>query len=137
MNLDEFEKQLRQQPLRQIPAEWRGEILDAARNVYDPQLSTLNPQPIPWWRELLWPCPQVWAGLAAVWAVILLLNVASHETIEVASRQKSPPSRELIMALQEQRRLFSELIEAAPPVERARTFVPRPRSELPPRTFTV
>jgi hypothetical protein len=137
MNLDEFEKQLQQQPLRHIPAEWRDEILDAARRVAGAQPSTLNPQPFLWWRELLWPCPQAWVGLAAVWAVILVLNVASHETIEVAGRRAAPLSRELIMALQEQRRLFSELIEPAPPVEPARTFVPRPRSELPPRSFPV
>src|SRR5205809_1141912 len=31
MNADDFEKQLQHAPLREVPAQWRGEILDACR----------------------------------------------------------------------------------------------------------
>ncbi|PYK58897.1 MAG: hypothetical protein DME21_14645, partial [Verrucomicrobia bacterium] len=75
MRPEDFEKQLQRQPLRKIPAEWRGEILDAARRAHEPQPS----QPASWWRALLWPCPQAWAGLAAVWVLILALNSVTRE----------------------------------------------------------
>jgi len=134
---DDFEKHLERQPMRQIPAEWRGEILDAACRAGDHQLSTINPQPISWWHELLWPCPRVWAGLAAAWAVILVLNAATREPVHVAKAAHAPPPREILMALREQRRLFVELVEASPPAEQSKTFTPRPRSEIPRRTVTV
>ncbi len=137
MNLDEFEKQLRQQPLRQIPEEWREEILDAARRIQDPQPSTSNARPTSWWRELLWPCPQAWAGLAAAWIAILFLNGVSREPVRTTSSQTRPHSPELMMVLREQRRLFAELIGSSSPVEPPKTFDPRPRSEASPRTIAV
>jgi hypothetical protein len=67
MNSD-FEKRMQDQRMREIPSQWREEILRATR-----------PQPAiaPWWREWLWPCPQAWAGLAAAWVIILLLHVSA------------------------------------------------------------
>ena len=135
MKPDDFEKQLERQPLREIPAEWRDGILRAARAGHGLQLSTFRFQRSGWWRELLWPCPQAWVGLAAVWMLILALNATSHEPMAVAGRQRSPLSPELIMALQEQRRLFTELIGSTPSAETSKTFVPRPRSEASPRTM--
>ena len=46
--MDNFEQKLQRQPLRQVPAEWRGEILAAAISCHsshiflNPQRSTLN-----------------------------------------------------------------------------------------------
>jgi len=132
MNTDDFEKQLREQPLRQIPVEWREETMDAARRVPDHQLSTLNPQPTSWWRELLWPCPQAWAGLAAVWAVVFVLNVASRDPVQVATISKSAPAPEILIALREHRRLLAELIGLPPVAEAPKPFEPRPRSDISP-----
>src|SRR5438128_8423589 len=141
MNTDDFEERLQRQSLRPIPREWRREILDAARRAGDPQLSTLrskataedgltiNPQPTSWGRELLWPCPQAWAGLAAAWVLILALNAATREPVRVANSAGAPPAREVLMALKEQKRLLRELIESPMPVESPKRFVPRPRSE--------
>ena len=90
MNPDDFEKHLQRQPLRQVPGEWREEILSAARQASLPQhaprtthhappspslLSTLHPQ----LSTLLWPHPAAWAGLAAVWLVILGLNLTTRD----------------------------------------------------------
>jgi len=81
-------------------------------------------------HDLLWPCPQAWAGLAAVWVVILIMNFPGGKT-EVARSKPVPSSPEVLMALREHRRLLVELIESPMPVEPPRTFVPRRRSERP------
>src|SRR5438552_14253870 len=103
MNADDFDKRLQRQTLRPIPHEWRSEILDAARRADDPQPSTFNSQPTSWWRELLWPCPQAWAGLAAAWVLILALNAATREPVQVANSAGAPTAREVLMALKEQK----------------------------------
>lgn len=133
MNTDDFEKQLQRQPIRPVPREWRRDILRAAaKTCGSPQPSTLNSQPSSWWRELLWPCPQAWAGLAAVWVIILTLNSASPGDPTTIAKRPASPAPETLLALREQRRLLAELIapvtDAAEPT---RAYVPRPRSETP------
>ena len=134
MNTDDFEKRLRRLPMRNVPFEWRGDILEAARRAGDPQLSAINPQPDAWWRELLWPCPQAWVGLAALWVLILALNAATREPVQVATAQSTPPAREVLMALKERRRLLAELAGSPAQVEPQKPLAPRPRSELSQRT---
>jgi hypothetical protein len=135
---DDFEKQLQRQPLRQVPDVWRAEILDA---VSAPSAIHHSPFTIhaPWWRELLWPNPAAWAGLAAAWVVILALNLASSEKNNPDSATSPAPSPEVLQALIQQRQLFAELIRSGdlPPMERPRLFLPRPRSESAPAFVTV
>ncbi|MHB1305584.1 MAG: anti-sigma factor family protein [Limisphaerales bacterium] len=100
------------------PAVWaRAEQLvrDATttphRDVVEPGTrSKLAPVGEPWWRAWLWPSPQFYAGLAAVWAVMLTfhwltLNEPSHRARAVAS-----PSPEVRRALAEQRRELVEML---------------------------
>src|SRR5213595_1261555 len=129
MRPEDFEKRLQRQPLRKIPAEWRGEILDAARRAHQPQPSTFNPQPASWWRELLWPCPQAWAGLAAVWVLILALKSVTREPPRSARSPNAPRAPEVLRALREHRRLLAELIGSPTAAEQPKPFEPRPRSE--------
>ena len=137
MRPEDFEKRLQRQPLRKIPAEWRGEILDAARRAHQPQPSTFNPQPASWWRELFWPCPQAWAGLAAVWVLILALNSVTREPAPAAQSPNAPRAPEVLMALRDHRRLLAELIESPMEVEPPKPPVPGPRTQLPQRTVAV
>jgi hypothetical protein len=137
MNTDDFEKRLQSQSMRPIPHEWRGEILDAARRAGDHQISTSNPQTTSWWRELLWPCPQAWAGLAAAWVLILALNAVTREPVQVATARSTPPAREVLMALKERRRLLMELAGPSVQVEPQKPLAPKPRSELSRRTVAV
>jgi hypothetical protein len=137
MNTDDFEKRLQRQSMRPVPREWRGEILDSARRAGAHQLSPINPQPTSWWRELLWPCPQAWAGLAAAWLLILALNAATREPVQVATAQSTPPAREVLMALKERRRLLAELAGPTVQAEPQKPLAPRPRSELSHRTVAV
>ena len=137
MNTDDFEKRLQRQDMRPIPREWRGEILDAARRASAHQRSTPNSRTTPWWRELLWPCPQAWAGLAAAWVLILALNAETREPVQVATARSTPPAREVLMAFKERRRLLAELVGPPVQVEPQKPLAPRPRSELSHRTVAV
>jgi hypothetical protein len=134
MKPEEFEEQLKRQPIRPVPAEWRTEILAAANAATAPRrasrsfLSTLNHRI----SALLWPCPQAWAGLAALWVALVVFNhLAMSEHPRVAAKA-APPSPEVRMALAEQRRMLAQLIGPGGPsdVEPPKPFVPRPRGEL-------
>jgi hypothetical protein len=136
MKTDDFEQRLQRQPLRPIPTEWRTEILVAAdvnRRVERGRelafAATLKLR----LRELLWPCPQAWAGLAAVWLIILTLNFATSEKTTTVAKRQPPPSPEMLMVLKEQEKILAELLtERSEPreAERPKPTTPSPRSEL-------
>ena len=142
MKPDDFEQRLQLQPLRAVPDEWRAEILGAASATVAAQqnrravlttnwLSTLNSQ----LSTLLWPHPQAWAGLAAVWLVIFALKLSTGDDGRVVGK-KSSMSPEVIAELWQQKLLFTELVgevevrEAKPP----KRLPSRPRSERPGET---
>ena len=140
MSANDFEERLQRQPLRQIPGEWREQILSAARQASSSQpathtthhavpslLSTIHHQ----LSTLLWPHPTAWAGLAAVWLVIAGLNLTTREASPRFARHASPLSPQVFMAFQEQERVLAELIgpRETPVAERPKPAVPRPRSE--------
>jgi hypothetical protein len=128
---DDFERQLARQPLRHLPTAWREEILNAAAELGWQEMSSPEPTRAgsnrSWLYELLWPCPQAWAGLAAVWFVVLVLNSTQDGSAEVANLKSVQSSSSVLVALREQRRLLAELIGPAAPAEPA--FVPRPRGQ--------
>lgn len=128
-----FEARLRRQSLKPIPGDWRAEILHASRRAAavppteNSWLSTLNQK----LSTLLWPHPKAWAGLAAVWVFILVLNFSTRDKTPVMAEKISPPSPEVVAELKKQRQLFAELI--GPPLgqdaDRRKNQAPRPRSE--------
>ena len=136
MKLDNFEQKLQGQALRQIPPDWREEILTAAESAAVSRhlppvtrsswLSTLNHQ----LSTILWPNPKAWAGLAAVWILILAVNVSIHDKSPVVAEKSAPPSLEVVAELKQQQRLLAELIGAQEPQNaRPQKFFPQPRSE--------
>ena len=130
MNSDEFEKKLARQKFRGVPTEWRAVILQGAVHA----VHTTRPAGqgeggnASWWRELLWPCPQAWAALAAAWVCILGLNAAIGED---APARKSSESfqREAAMAITERRRELAELLDLVEPPQDRLEIPPKPRSE--------
>ena len=82
------------------------------------------------WLELIWTARRIWAGFAAVWLVILVINLTNSEPREMASDTTAPPSTEVLMAREQQRRLLTELIQSMwlEPAEPPRRS-PQPRSE--------
>src|ERR1041385_3475074 len=134
MNLDDFERRLQHQSMRNIPPEWRAEILSAAEPAADTRsaqdsplharrsvLSTLNHQLL----TILWPSPKAWAGLAAVWVAILAVNSSVGGASQRLAKDLTPPPK-LMLAIQQQERFSADRpapSEAPPPVR------PAPRSE--------
>ena len=87
---------------------------------------------VSWWRELLWPSPQAWAGLAATWVMMLGASYATREPSRVdAAHPVRPPSRELRQVLREQEQMLAELGGLPGRFARApsETPPPQPRSQ--------
>jgi len=74
-----------------------------------------------------------WAGLAAVWLVILGVNLTIQDASTQVAKHTSPVSPQVVMAFQEQERLLAELIgpREMPVADRPKTGPARPRSEAP------
>ncbi|MGB7770194.1 MAG: hypothetical protein WBN22_15275 [Verrucomicrobiia bacterium] len=135
MKPDDFESQLQRQPLRRIPAGWRAEILREGRRVAVPETGNINavsPSKLNWramLTNIFWPNPQAWAGLAAIWILILAVDFSMRDKSPVVADKSAPPSPQVIAELRQQQRLLVELLgssqtrEAEPP-----KFLPRPRT---------
>ena len=136
MNTDDFEQRLQRQPLRQIPAEWRKEILREGRRAAVHEIGDADTVSFPTlnWRtaltKIFWPHPKAWAGLAAVWVLILAVNFSMRDTSPVLAKS-APLSPEVIVELKQQRRMLAELIgwRDTSDADRSKSFEPRPRSE--------
>lgn len=134
---DSFEESLRRQPLRTPPAAWRREILVRAEtHAGCGGQPKAQPEAVPWaWlRELLWPAPRAWAGLAATWLGILGLNLGTQEPAASGPEIRPALARACPQELlRKQHQLFAELVE--PPekrdAKRPRHLSLPPRSELP------
>ena len=141
MKPDDLEQQLERQPLRPVPAQWRRDILAAAREAYSRQASA-SADPAHGWpavisalksqvAAVLWPHPRAWAGLAAVWIGLLTFNLATRDPGVAVARRAAPASPGALMAWREQERLLVELIGCPERLvaERPAPVMPRPRSE--------
>ena len=113
-----FEQRLNRQPLRPVPAEWRAGILRAAQAVHLNEKSVRRPAAgQTGWRQvvgrelmaLVWPNPKAWAGLAAVWALIAIVNFSMRDTTPRTAEKSPPPSSAAMAELRNQQRMFVEL----------------------------
>jgi hypothetical protein len=108
------------------------------RRVLTNELRAKTP-PYPWilrclsvpWRELIWPCRRIWAGLAVAWLGILAVNSSLDDHSRTIATRSSEVSPEMVLAFWRQERLLAELIEphplsVAPPPKPA---LPQPRSQ--------
>jgi len=128
MNPD-FENQLQRQPMRAVPPHWRMRILAASA----------EPAPAGW-RQWFWPCPQAWAALAAVWVLILGINVLNAGAPSVQFAFIGPRlSHEAVAEVRQEQEILARLIfsssssvDAEPP----KAALPR-RSELRPTLLIV
>jgi hypothetical protein len=78
------------------------------------------------WMELFWSCRAAWAGILAVWAVLLVLNVTTG-TPPLQRSALQPLSREEIAWLQAQQLRFrTEFVTAPMRSEREKVFAPHP-----------
>ena len=143
--MNEFEQRLRRVPVKPIPADWRAEILAAATPMPAVRAAKARGSWLGWLgrmggladdrleacptfiRAVLWPHPRAWAGLAAVWVVILLLHVSQRDESPVPLSKSAPPSPALLAELRQQQQLLAELLggPAAPDADRPQTRSPR------------
>jgi hypothetical protein len=131
--MNEFEQKLSRQSLRQVPIEWRAEILaatDASWRTKSDRKLTFAAMLKLRLNEIFWPAPAAWAGLAAIWIFILAVDFSMRDRSGMVAEKISPPSPEIIAELRQQKLMFAQLIgssderEAEPP-----KFFPRPRTE--------
>ena len=132
MKPDDFESQLQRQPLRGLPAEWRGEILSAAKE------TVADDEPGFWttlWQELFIAPRKVLAGMAAAWLAALILNLSSGaEPVTQMAKQPVEPTPEAMQMVREQQKLRDELLGIGvaavelSPADRPRDGM-KPRSE--------
>jgi hypothetical protein len=83
------------------------------------------------WRELVWPCRRIWSGLAVVWILLLVINVAQRDRASVNLAKASPPAVSL-MTFRDQQKLLNELFadrSLPAEAERPRIYLPKPRTE--------
>jgi hypothetical protein len=147
MNAD-FESQLQRQPLRELPRDWRADILAAAAPLNgNPQSAIRNPQSshgstesrptlpaFPGEGVSTWPSLRAWTALAAVWVVIFLLHFTAPDEPRLA-RNSSPMTMQSFAMLHEQTLMMAKLLgqpDQADAVEppAALPSPPRPRSEI-------
>ena len=86
--------------------------------------------PLLLWRELIFPSRRTWAGIAAAWALILVVNFSLRDPAQPGSPTKVSATE--MMSFQEQQKLLNELLaDRSVPMDtdRPKTFSPRPRSE--------
>jgi len=133
MKPDDFESQLQRQPLRNLPTEWRGEILSAAQ-----ARMIAEPEPGFWaavWQEVFVKARMAWGGMAAVWLVALVLNLSSgSEPTKQMAQQPVETTPEVMRMVREQQELRNELLGIGvaavdlSPADRPRDGL-KPRSE--------
>lgn len=85
-----------------------------------------------WWHDVVWSSRRVWAGLAAVWVVILAGNLALREPAQTPAMKSSYSSQEMAMTLKYRQSILAELLadHGEPRDADRRKFVPpKPRTE--------
>jgi hypothetical protein len=139
MSPEEFEKQLKQQPLRRAPEPWRAEILAAAKSAAAPDKPSGDSVSIwesvaGWFSAVAGLRPKTLAALAAAWMVIVALHLATRDEAGAGAQtlaKNSTAAQEVIAEVREQRLFYAQLMgessarEAEPP----KKFLNRPRSE--------
>ena len=111
MNFDDFEKKLQHQPLRQIPANWRESILQAAQEQTASGTQHLLIRAVLiTWCELIQPCRYAWSSMATLWLAFWMIN--SHMKFRpppARMANSSPAASEQIRSFAEQQRVLVEL----------------------------
>ncbi len=81
------------------------------------------------WCELILPCRRIWAGMAAVWMLILGLHLAAGigQISGITVNQVSKPGPEIVAAMRERRELMAQLLDPFTSLPVARPKVPGPR----------
>lgn len=80
------------------------------------------------WRELILPSRRVWAGLAAIWLVLAIVNLSQRDPLPAGRVAAAAP----VMDFQTQQRWLNELLaDRSLPMtaDRPKTYLLQPSSE--------
>ena len=82
------------------------------------------------WHELIRPCRRTWAGLAAVWAILLAVHLGTTSAAVAVPGRHPARSAAAVRSFVEEQRMLAELLQPTPPppAEPPRSG-PRPRSD--------
>lgn len=83
------------------------------------------------WLELVWPCRRIWAGLAAVWILICIVNFSQRDSSQLVTAKSATPAA-MMMTFRDQQNLLNELFadrSLPADAERPRIYSPKPRTE--------
>ena len=81
------------------------------------------------WGELIRPSRYAWAGMAALWVAMLVINGQLSDPRSSNAGGRAASSQEMIQAWEEQNRVLAELAQPAFPVPAPPPYIPRPRSQ--------
>jgi hypothetical protein len=81
------------------------------------------------WRELIFPSRRIWAGLAPIWVLLLVVNLSQRDEPQV-TMDKASSSAGMAATFEQQQELLAQLIGPNEPVvaEPQKKYVPRPSS---------
>lgn len=129
MNGERFEQEMKRQTLRAVPADWRQEILSAAREVNG---SRRREQAVTadWWGGWLGFRRLAWGGLAAAWVLILGLNWAANRPGGAGSVEAVFSPAVVALAWQQSQQI-AEGLDRAESMEPRANGTERPRSAVP------
>ena len=85
-----------------------------------------------WWQEVIRPRRRFWAGLAAVWVVILAGNFSLHDHSQTRAVKSSLTLQEMVTSFKDQQKILAELLtdHSAPrDAARQKFYPPGPRTE--------
>ena len=84
------------------------------------------------WRELFWSSRRVWVGMAAVWAAMILFNLANSDSSEKTAPRLAVTRPAFTLASQQQQlKLIEQMTDSltADFAEPPRSSQPSPRSD--------
>jgi anti-sigma factor RsiW len=85
-----------------------------------------------WYCDVIWSSRRVWAGLAAVWLLILAGHVSLGEHLANRAAKFSPASQAMIMAVKDRDNILAEILadHSIPrDADRPKFFLPKPRTQ--------
>lgn len=117
------------QPSQFARTRWAKAVLAAGRPEPVRRSTTASAVGV-WWHDVIWPRRRIWAGLAAVWVVILAGNLSLPDHGQTLAGKSSP--RQMITAFKDQQKILAELLanqSMSREVKPQKLFSPRPRTE--------
>jgi hypothetical protein len=100
------------EPGQTFQGRWENAIRSA--NESKPVRSPANEFDLPkFWREWLRPFRYAWAGMTALWLVMVSMNFGLSRSQSGTMTAQSAPTATMLQAFEEQRRVLAELVPAA------------------------